>query len=182
MKLYLDNKKLQDLKNGDKEAFEKIYWMYRKPVYGMAYRYLKVHELAEDAVQDVFFKLWEKRDTLDIEKPFEPFLFSILKNHVLNMIKMKKRRILRQFEYSKINSKKAKETDEEVIYSDTERIVQEGLSLLPEGKQLVFKMKQIDGYSNKEIARELDISVHTVKSQIYKASKFLRTFVKAQED
>jgi RNA polymerase sigma factor (sigma-70 family) len=81
-----------------------------------------------------------------------------------------------------MNSKKAKETDEEVIYSETERIVQEGLSLLPEGKQLVFKMKRIDGYSNKEIARELDISVHTVKSQIYKASKFLRTFVKAQED
>jgi RNA polymerase sigma factor (sigma-70 family) len=90
MKLYLDIKKLHDLKKGDKDAFEKIYWMYRKPVYGMAFRYLKVHELAEDAVQDVFFKLWEKRETLDVEKPFEPFLFSILKNHVLNMIKMKK--------------------------------------------------------------------------------------------
>ncbi len=182
MKLSLDKKKLEDLKKGDKEAFESIYWMYRKPVYGMAYRYLKVHELAEDAVQDIFFKLWEKKEILDPEKPFEPFLFSILKNHVLNMIKVKKRRILRQFEYTNIYSKKTKETDAEIICSDTERIVQEGLDLLPEGKQLVFKMKRIEGYSNKEIARELDISVHTVKSQLYKASKFLRTFVKAHED
>jgi RNA polymerase sigma-70 factor (family 1) len=182
MQLSLDKKKLRSLKKGDKKAFENIYWMFRKPVYGMAFRYLKDHQLAEDAVQDVFFKLWVKRDTLNPDMPFEPFLFSILKNHVLNMIKIKKRRILRQFEYREMNTRINKETDADAILADTQRIFQEGLDQLPEGKQLVFKMKRFEGYTNKEIARELNISVHTVKSQFYKASKFLRSFVKAQSD
>jgi RNA polymerase sigma-70 factor (family 1) len=180
MKLSLDKEKLADLKNGEKQAFERVYWMYRKPVYGMAYRYLRVHELAEDAVQDIFVKLWIKRETLNPEKPFEPFLFSILKNHVLNMIKMNKRRIVRQFEYCEINEKRSKTTDAEAIFADTQKIIEEGLDQLPEGKQLVFRMKRIEGYSNKEIAEELGISVNTVKSQFYKASKFLQTFVKAE--
>lgn len=182
MKLPDTKNLINKLRKGDKQAFESIYWMYRKPVFGLAIRYLKDQELAEDAVQDVFSKLWLNREELDSEKCIKAFLFTVLKNHVLNMIKKRKRRILRQFDYAESNQKKSQSADENVIFSDTEKIVKEGLNKLPEKKQLVFNMKRIRGYSNKEIAEQLGISIHTVKSQFYKANKFLKEFVETRID
>ena len=173
---------INQVKKGDKQAFENIYWMYRKPVFGLAQRYLKDQQLAEDAVQDVFSKLWLHREDLDSEKCIKAFLFAVLKNHVLNMIKKRKRRILRQFDYAESNSNKSISADESIILSDTKKIVNEGLNKLPEKKQLVYNMKRMRGYSNKEIAEQLGISIHTVKSQFYKANKFLRNFVETRID
>ncbi len=170
------------LRNGEKEAFENIYLIYHKQVLGLAIRYLKDHQLAEDAVQDVFSKLWLNRHKLDSEKSIKAFLFTVLKNHVLNMIKMRKRQILRQFEYAEVNKKESKSADQEIIFEDAEVILSEGLNKLPEKKKVVFKMKTFDGYSNNEIADQLGISVHTVKSQFYKANKFIKKFLSAHLD
>lgn len=182
MKLPDTKNLVEELRKGDKQAFENIYWMYREPVFALAQRYLKDQQLAEDAVQDVFSKLWLNREGLDSEKCIKAFLFTVLKNHVLNMIKKRKRRILRQFDYAEINTKNSNSADDELIFSDTEKIINEGLNKLPEKKQLVFNMKKMRGYSNKEIAEQLGISIHTVKSQFYKANKFLRKFVETRID
>jgi RNA polymerase sigma-70 factor (ECF subfamily) len=170
------------LRNGDKKAFESIYLIYHKQVLGLAIRYLKDQQLAEDAVQDVFSKLWSNRHKLDSEKSIKAFLFTVLKNHVLNMIKKRKRQILRQFEYAEVNKKESRSTDQEIIYEDTENILSEGLNKLPEKKKIVFNLKTIEGYSNREIANQLGISIHTVKSQFYKANKFIKNFLSARID
>lgn len=98
------------------------------------------------------------------------------------MIKKRKREILRQFEYAEVNKKESKSTDQKIIFEDTENILSEGLNKLPEKKKVVFNMKTMEGYSNKEIANQLGISVHTVKSQLYKANKFIRNFLSARMD
>lgn len=178
----LSNKQhtIRQLRKGDKEAFEDIYWLHRAAIYGLAFRYLKDTQLAEDAVQDVFLKLWLYRSNLDDDKSLRGFLLSTLKNHVLNMMKGEKRRIARQFDYA-ANLPKEEETPEEIIFfNETELIVHEGLRRLPENKQLVFRLKRFDGYSNREIAIRMGISIHTVKSQFYRASRYLREFVDAR--
>lgn len=178
-----DNKiTIQKLQKGDKHTFDRVYWTLRKPMYGLAYRYLKDAQLAEDAVQDVFLKLWLSRKELDEKKSLEGFLFTMLKNNVLNMIKSHKRRILRQFDYAE-NHKKKSETPEDVIFfTDTNEILNEALEQLPESKKLIFKLKRFYGFSNKEIASQLDISIHTVKSQFYRASRFLKKFILARTE
>lgn len=178
MKKLPDDKDLVErLNKGDRQAFENIYWMYRRPMMALAQRYLKDQQLAEDAVQDVFSKLWDKREVLDSERSLRGFIFTSLRNHVLNLIKIQKRRILRQFEYTTLNEQESRSTDEETIYSEMKNIVEIGVGKLPEGKQLVFELKSFKGYTNQEIAERLGISVHTVRSQFYKANKVVQQFV-----
>ncbi|HDO06342.1 MAG TPA: sigma-70 family RNA polymerase sigma factor, partial [Bacteroidetes bacterium] len=87
-KILTDEKKLvKALKNGDKVAFEKIFRMYHKQLYYFCYSFLNQKEDAENITQDVFVKLWIKRATLDCEKSFSAFLFTMTKNRALNHIR-----------------------------------------------------------------------------------------------
>ncbi len=176
------NSLISRLRNGDEQAFEEVYWNYRDQVFGIALRYLKDPDFAEDAVQDVFLKVWSYREKIDSEKSFEGLLFTTLKNHLLNLIKSNESRILRQFQYAEIHKRSRIKPDDHLYTSQLQEIIQEGLLLLPKGKRTIFKMKRIEGYSNREIAEELNISVHTVKSQLNKANQLLQRYVSKRID
>lgn len=167
------------LKSGDKKSFEIVYWAYRAPIYGLALKYLKDAELAEDAVQDIFLKLWDKRGNLNDERSLQGFLFISLKNHVLNMIKVNKRRIARQFDYLEIDELSIKSPEEIQYHTELESLLHTGLSHLPKRKQEVYRLKKLEGYTNQEIAERLGITINTVKSQYVKANDLLRNFVES---
>lgn len=177
MKLPGDHQLVLRLNKGDKLAFEAIYKKYYEPLFLLGRRYLKDPQLAEDAVQDVFSKLWLKRSDIDSSKSLQGFLFTSLRNHVLNMVKINKRRILRQIEYANTNQTESSQADEEVIFREAKRIVERGVGTLPERKKLVFELKSLQGYSNQEIADRMGISIHTVRSQYQKANKTVQRFV-----
>jgi RNA polymerase sigma factor (sigma-70 family) len=81
------------IKLGDEAAFRELFDAYHKQLYGVAFTYLNSTELAEDAVQDVFMKLWDSRGKLDPDKSIEGYIFTPIRNHVLTMIRSDKRRI-----------------------------------------------------------------------------------------
>ncbi|MEX2368201.1 MAG: RNA polymerase sigma-70 factor [Balneolaceae bacterium] len=177
-----NNRLINQLRSGSKDAFEELYCIYNKRIYGMALRYVKDPQLAEDAVQDVFIKLWDYRHNLKEGKSIQGFLFSTLKHHVLNMIREHERRIGRQYEYSILNKTVSERSDQKVLLSDYDRIFNEGFQQLPERKQLVFRLKRVNGLSDQQIATRLNISKNTVKSQFYRASKFIRKFMAVHAD
>ncbi|MEX0647685.1 MAG: RNA polymerase sigma-70 factor [Balneolaceae bacterium] len=164
------------IRNGDKEAFEEAYWQYSDTLHRLALRFLKDDQLAEDAVQDLFINLWNDRKKLDQEKSLKAFLFVSLKNHVLNMIKKNKRRIIRQFEYVNINEGTPEKTDDAIIQSDYRFIYNRGLKQLPVVKRQIYELKMGNNFSNDEIAARLGLSVNTVKSHYYLAKKSMRDF------
>ncbi|MEX0774057.1 MAG: RNA polymerase sigma-70 factor [Balneolales bacterium] len=179
----LDNKDfIQGLRSGDKNVFEEVYLRYQRSVYGMAYRYLRDKELAEDAVQDVFIKLWHHRKSLDHEKSIQGFLFKVLKNHVLNMIKSDKRRIIRNYEYICHTKNEGENPEGAAIESDYDRLLEKGSAKLPPKKRDVFNLKRLQGFSNKEIAVELGLSDNTVKSHLHWSRKFIRTYLAKNSD
>lgn len=168
------------IRKGDADAFEEFYRIQRKPVYDLALKYLKDPQLAEDAVQDVFLTIWTTRENLDTRRSLKGLLFTSLKNHVLNMLKMNKRRVIRQFEYLNIHPRKNQAADSDAFVEELRQILNEGMQLLPEGKQTVYRMKRLEGYSNKEIANRLDVSVNTVKSQFRRANLFITEYVNSK--
>lgn len=167
----------EKIRKGDYNAFELLYGLHRDSVYNLAIKYLKDPQLAEDAVQDVFLKIWSNREKLKDNQSIKGLLFTSLKNHVLNMIKTKKRRVIRQFEYLKLNPVHKDSTDSHTFVAELEKILLEGMEQLPDRKQTVYRMKRLEGYSNKEIANQLDISVNTVKSQFRRANNFIIDYV-----
>ncbi|MFP4094433.1 MAG: RNA polymerase sigma factor [Cyclobacteriaceae bacterium] len=77
------------LKGGNHAAFKSIFFMYNQSLRTFAIKELKSEELAEDAVQEVFVKLWLNRENLDPDLSLKGFLFTCLKNHILNAIRTK---------------------------------------------------------------------------------------------
>lgn len=164
------------LKYGNKSAFEKIYHLYKHPLFSYALRYLKDHELAEDALQDVFIKLWDNRQDLNEKLSIRAYLYKCLKNHVLNVIRTEQNRI----KYAALAASEKKtvsnQTVEELSYRESKELLDQGINKLTDKRKKIFRLKIIEGYTNYEIADKLGLSEHTVRSQISQSSKYIREF------
>lgn len=170
------------LKKGDKEALREAYTKYHTQLYGVAVKYLKSKNLAEDAVHDVFIKLWNHRQKLDTQKSLKGFLFTSMKNHVLNMIRNHKRDVEKNMSYALLRPVSQNKTESELTLKNYKKVFEDALQELPEGKREVFDLKMKSGLSNKKIAEKLDVSVNTVKSQYYKASRFIKGYLSEHTD
>jgi RNA polymerase sigma-70 factor (family 1) len=176
-----DKNLVERIRVGDKKALEEVYWLYCEELHQLAVKFLRDQQLAEDAVQDIFIKLWLNRLNLKSEKSLKGYLFISLKNHVLNMIKIKKRRILRQFEYARINTNESNKADEVVIHSELQLLFNHCLTKLPDVKRQVYELKRAGVYTNDEIASKLGLTVNTVKSHYYLARKSMREYISAYQ-
>lgn len=175
---------MQRLKAGDESAYEQIYLAYHKSLYGLAVNWLKNRNLAKDAVQNVYIKLWDYRKRLDPgrEESLEPLLTTFLKNEILNTIRNQNRRIQKHMEMTRHRENSNNSTEESVIYADYKRIMEEGLKQLTYRQEQIHRLKTLDGLTNKEVATKLDISIHAVKSQYYLATRFLRDYMRKNAD
>jgi len=80
------------LKRGEREAFEHIYEQYHQQLYAVAWKYLREVSLAEDAIHDVFLKLWTHRARLKEDHSLTSWLATAMRNHVLNQLRNEQRR------------------------------------------------------------------------------------------
>ncbi len=174
-KILTDEKILvKALKNGDKGAFEKIFRIYHKQLYFFCYSFLNQKEDAENITQDVFVKLWLKRATIDTEKSFSGFLFTMTKNLALNYIR---KTIHQQIFVNQLLNNGLKEccqTDKQISYNEVRRRLNDLINRLPPKRKEIFLLSREEGLSHLEISKRLNISVHTVESQMTKALKFIR--------
>lgn len=170
------------LKRGDKKAFRQIYDRYHKSIFSLALRYLKDQHMAEDATQDIFIKLWISRGKLDPTKSLKSFLLTCLRNHVLNMIRNQKRRILAAYQLKEIDHPATSCTEDELQYNEYREILHNGLNKMPERRKEVFQLKMVTDLTNAQIAEKLQISIHTVKVHYKLGSIFIKSHLKKQAD
>ncbi len=174
--MYPDDERFIDLIiEGDQKSFEVIYDRYHEQLFYMAVKYLKDKQLSEDAVQDIFVGLWDKRKKLDSSKSIRGFLFINLKNHILNIIRNRKNKKLVGFEFNEEDYPEQVSLIDEINYSEKKNIIEKGLLELPDQRRKIFEMKVFQEYSNSEIAEQLSISVNTVKVHYYHALKFIKS-------
>ncbi len=169
-----DKQLLTLLQQGDQKAFIVIYERHHKPLYVLAYKYLKNKDLAKDAVQQIFLKLWEYHTALTINISLRNYLYTMLKNHVLNEIRNhttvieKHYQILQEsVEYEEELLAKLEEHEMfDQLYTAIER--------LPEQKRMICLYKIRENLSNQEISDKMQISIPTVKTHYTQAIKILR--------
>lgn len=169
----------QKIQKGSEQAFSLIYERYHVQMYFIAKKYVKDSGLAEDAVQDIFVKLWQKRESLDKSKSLKGFLFTMLRNHVLNMIRDRKQEIVA---ISSVEEKKlpnSNVTEDDILYDEYQDVVEKGLNELSERKRKVFELRTSRGFTNSEVAKFLNIDISTVKTHYYLSSKFIRAYLKS---
>ncbi|MDR0333458.1 MAG: RNA polymerase sigma-70 factor [Dysgonamonadaceae bacterium] len=164
------------VKKRDEAAFSVIYQKYHAYLYQLALRYLKNVPMAEDAVQHVFVKLWEVTKDIEIEVNLKNYLYTMTKNYILNQIRNYKDVI--SIHYINAQSEMSDNSEflkqlEEVQLSD---FLRKGIDTLPPQKREVCKLKIEQGFGNQDIAIQMGLSVHTVKSHYQESIKMLRDY------
>ncbi|WP_289661254.1 RNA polymerase sigma factor [Flavobacterium panacagri] len=170
----IDEKKLLlELSQGSELAFTNVYNQYKNNVYSTALRITKSKIQAEEAVQDIFLKIWQNRENLVEVTHFENYLYIISRNHLFNSIK----KIAR--ETSQISPFDQKETgiidtDSNIKDEQYNTILNQIVEQLPPQQQKVYQMAKRDGLSHQKIGEDLGISTETVKKHMAQALKFIR--------
>ena len=165
------------IKKRDKEAFTVVYHKYHHYLYSLAFRYLKDVELAEDAVQHVFVKLWDSARYIDVGINMKNYLYTMTKNFVLNQIRDNKEMISLNYENAQIEI--TDESSDVVSIMEDKQLLSllyEGIQHLPPQKKEICHLKIDENKSNQEIAEVMGISVNTVKSHYQESVKMLRDY------
>ncbi len=173
-----DRELLMLLRHGEISAFVDIYTKYYDALLNYADRLLNDVETARDVVQQVYYKIWENRATLNISLSVKAYLFRSVYHGSLNTLAHRKniqkyeQEQLSDFYFSTIIQ--SPEAEETLWKSDIEEAIQEAITVLPEKCREVFVLSKIEGLKNREIAEKLGISEKTVERHMSIALSKLR--------
>lgn len=162
---------VKNCKKGKRKYQQLLYERYAPKMLAVCMRYFPYREQAQDAMQDGFVKVFKKIDSFRGEGSFEGWIRRIMVTTSLSL----HRKNLKHYFHEDVDDLQERILDEQMEYDPLH--VEEILKLiqdLPPGYQLVFNLYEIEGYSHKEIAESLSISINTSKSQLLKARRHLR--------
>lgn len=162
------------LKQGDYDAFSTLYQLYSLRLFGRIIRLVKSEAVAEEILQELFLKVWEKRDRIDPELNFKSFLFSIAQNMVYDHFR--KMSLTERFrtEFFQTYAETYQHVEENVLFKQTHEQLMQTIRMLPPQCQKVFILFKLEGRSYKEICQMLKISKSTVNNHLTKANRLLK--------
>lgn len=156
------------------EAFEQLFKLHYKALHIYANVILKDEDLAEEIVQGMFLKFWEKRTLLNIQSSIKAYLYKCVYNDCLNYLKHEKIKIKHQeFTYHTMDTHH-ESASAKVELTELEIQLRTALNELPEQCRTIFQMSRFEELKYREIAEQLGISSKTVENQIGKALRILR--------
>ncbi|MDY9919051.1 MAG: RNA polymerase sigma-70 factor [Proteiniphilum sp.] len=169
-----------------KAHFEEVYISFYSRMKRFAGQYVIREEDAENIVQDIFFELWEKQSEFTSFINLNGFLFMMLKNRCIDFLRRKtlEQQAAEEIQSEYIHTLKLKFESLEALENkflteaDIDTIIQNAIDRLPEKCREIFVMNKIEGKKQKVIAQELNISIHTVESQMAIAYKKLKEALK----
>ena len=165
------------LKEGNQLAFSIVYKTYAAQTFSLAFKYLLNKELAEDAVQNLFLKLWLKKEEIDETKPINRYLFTMLKNDLINTLRDSKKNIYLLEDCLSMVLELEDNSQNENLKQEQMNIIQQALEQLSPQRRKVFETKVSGKYSNQKIADKLNLSINTIKFQYSQSLKQIRATV-----
>ena len=158
----------------DEAAFEQVFKTHYKNLYAYAFTIVKNEDEAEETVQQVFFKLWDRSDQLSISGPIAAYLYRAVHNESLNFLKHQKVKEGHRLHVAYTMKNNSEQPQGRMISKELESKFRDALNELPEQCRTVFQLSRFEDMKYKEIADKLDISVKTVENHMGKALKLLR--------
>jgi RNA polymerase sigma-70 factor (family 1) len=165
---------LLKVSEGDENAFGYLFKTYSNSLSYFILRLTESEQLTQEIVQDVFVKIWINRGALPAVSCFKAYLFTIARNHAFNCLKQIAREKNRKREWVNDVLNLAVATTEESAGFDSGKLIDEAIELLPPRQKNVYLMSREQGIRQEEIARQLNISLETVKKHMVLALRFLK--------
>lgn len=154
--------------------FEEAFKTNFKSLYAYAYTMLKDEISAEEMVQNVFFKVWEKREQLNITSSLTAYLYRSVYHECLNYLKHEKVKATYQSHVAFVSRGESDNASGKVMVSELQQQLDKAMSELPQQCRTIFQMSRFEQLKYQEIADRLGLSVKTVENQMGKALKILR--------
>ncbi|MDC6367617.1 MULTISPECIES: RNA polymerase sigma-70 factor [Flavobacteriaceae] len=162
---------LKELKNSNEAAFKNLFQDYCPKVKSFLIS-VNLKKDLEDVIQETFITVWNKRETIDLEKSFDSYLFTIAKNYALKTLR---KQVFVELQTPEIKIEEDSQNPENgldlAFYNKT---ISSSLDRLPPKSKEVFKMRRYEGMSTKQVAEKLGIAPKTVENYMNTALSKLR--------
>lgn len=171
------------VRKGDTAAFDELVSRYENKVYRLAIKLTRNEALAEEVLQEVFIRVYEKLDTFRGESAFSSWLYRIAANACFAKLNLEKKHqhadldeITPQAEQALRELQEAgpEAPDRSLLSREALEVINRSIERLPEDFRVVILMRDVEGMDNEEVARILDLSVPAVKSRLHRARLLLR--------
>ena len=169
-----DGEIIRRIRQGDIQQFETLFRSSYVSLVRYAKSLIKDHDNAEEIVQDLFFRLWQNKENLNIESSLNGYLFRSVHNSCLHFIEHQKVVAKHTFEMSYETEESSAGSDDSINYKELQEKIARILERLPEKCGKIFCMSRFDGLKYSEIAEKLSISVKTVEANMGRALKEFR--------
>lgn len=166
-----DNILLKGCLKGDRNAQKALYEKFKVPMFRICLRYANDRAEAEDMLQEGFVKVFSDLHQFRAEGPLGGWIRRVMVNIALMQIR-KRKKLFSDVEIENLSDSVT--TDEDIFAEMNAKALTRIIQKLPTGYRVVFNMFVIEGYSHKEIAEKLEVSINTSKSQLSKAKATLR--------
>ena len=166
------------LKAGDLTAFEMLFRTYYQPLCKYAFTFVQDRDEAEEIVQSTFLNIWEKRQSLSIHTGIKPYLYAMVRNACLNVLKHEKIKQQHATMEMAVAERSVESVARTIMASELETKIYRAMDQLPEQCRLIFKLSRFEELKYAEIAQQLHISIKTVENQMGKALRIMREQLK----
>jgi RNA polymerase sigma-70 factor (ECF subfamily) len=174
--MYTNEQLLQQMSDGDRQAFTMLYRRYWEDLFITAAKALRAKEAAADVVQDVFLSFWDRRNELDIQGSLAAYLHTSVRYKCIHYIEknITRRDYLLQLAEVEV-SNSSPDAEINLQLKEMQQSITKTVEEMPAKMQEVFRLSRQEHLSYKEIAEHLNISVETVKKHIQHALHLIRT-------
>ncbi len=179
-KSYNDAELTALLSSGDLDAFTEIHNRYYAVLYNHAYKRLQDSEVVKDILQELFIRIWDARETIDLKTGLSAYLFTAVRNRILNVYRHHKikENYITSFQ-NFLNNNTEPIADELLRVKELMAIINAEIASLPPKMRRIFEMSRQENLSYQEIAENLGISALTVRKQVQNSLKILRVKIGA---
>lgn len=161
-------------KENKADAQRQLYELYKNRLMGVCRRYCRSWEEAQDVLQDAFYKILTRIKDVEASK-LEPWMMKVTIHTAISHYNDR----IKKHNTVKIEELHSVVNDEEIIVSDLANDdILNAVNALPDGARVVFNLFAIEGYSHAEIAKSLNISEGTSRSQFHYAKSLLKSRLK----
>lgn len=172
----LDNEKhlLAEIAAGDETAFTRVVHHYWHKIFQVCLTYTKSYETAEDVTQDIFFKVWQKREVLASIEKFDSYLFIIARNEVVSAMRKMGPRLSEADTVANHLAASQVTAEDELSSKRLTELIEKGVKSLSPQQQIIWRLSRESGLSHDEIAAKTGLSKNTVKVHMVRALNSLR--------
>jgi RNA polymerase sigma-70 factor (family 1) len=168
---------LSHLKNGAQSGFDYIYKKYSVLLLPRLQRMVKVPEVADELMQDVFLKVWTRREDIDLDKSFKGWIFTIAHTTVFNYYRRLALDKKMQQHLLEVFVEFYDQTEDYIYNKERTELLNKAMDQLPPQRKEIFRLCKIEGKSYQEAADLLSLSPSTISNQLVSATRSVKNYV-----